>query len=310
MAVRPDSPGLLELIDPAARFEELAAGFRFAEGPAWDAARGHLLFTDLTQSQIWKLDETGASIWREPTNKANGLAIDHGGRLIACEAGTSVLSRIELDGRRTVLASEWQGKELNSPNDVIVAADGSLYFTDPHYGRGEPPHGVPRPRHLDFQGVFRVAPGGALQLLADDFVAPNGLALSPDESLLYVIDTLRMHIRVFDRLPDGGIANGRIFIAQSDTDLDVDAISSYLEEHDVLPFGIPDGMKVDELGNVWVTGPGGIWVVSPSGERIGVLETPDIATNIAFGGEDGRTLYVCATRSVHRIPTLVRGASS
>ena len=310
MTVRPDSPALLELIDPGARFEQLAAGFRFAEGPVWDAPRGRLLFTDLTKSEIWTLDESGATIWRQPSNMANGLALDREGRLIACEAATSVLSRLELDGSRTVLASEWQGKELNSPNDVIVARDGSLYFTDPHYGRGEPPHGFPRPRYLDFQGVFRVVPGEGLQLLADDFVGPNGLALSPDESLLYVIDTLRMHVRVFDRLPDGGIANGRIFIKQAEHDLDLDAISSYLEEHDVLPFAIPDGMKVDEHGNVWVTGPGGIWVVSPAGERLGVIETPDIAANLAFGGTDGRTLYVCATRSVHRIPTLVRGATA
>ena len=308
MTSHADSPALRRLIDPGARFEQVADGLHFSEGPVWSTAGGYLLFSDIPASTIWKLDETGASVWRSKTNMANGLAFDREGRVVACEAATSVLSRFEHDGSRTVLTTAWQGRELNSPNDVVVAPDGAIYFTDPHYGRVGPPHGVARPRFLDFQGVFRVVPGQEPQLLVDDFKTPNGLAFSPDGSLLYVVDTLRMHVRVFDVQPGGGVSGGRVLFAQQEAELDLEEILAYIEEHGSPPHGVPDGLKVDEHGNVWVTGPEGIWVISPDGDLLGIVATPENAANLVFGGPDGRTLYVCATHSVYRIPTLVRGA--
>lgn len=320
MTVRADDPALHDLIAPGAGFECLAGGFTFTEGPVWDASRGCLFFTDIPERTIWQLQAVTGEVspWRRDTNMANGLALDGAGGLIACEAATSVLSRYGADGTRTVIATEWQGKELNSPNDVIVAPDGSIYFTDPHYGREGPPHGVARPRYLDFQGVFRVVPGARggpgeeeivePQLVAGDFNTPNGLALSPDGSLLYVVDSVRMHVRVFERRPDGSLAGGRVFLAQQEEELDLVAVLAYIHEHGGPPHGIPDGMKVDERGNVWVTGPGGIWVIGPDGRQLGLLETPELPANLAFGGSDGRMLYVCATHSLYGIPTLVRGA--
>ncbi len=308
MTVRADSPALHALIAADACFEQVATGLHFAEGPIWSRPGGFLLFTDIPASTIWQLDATGTSVWRSDTNMANGLALDREGRVVACEAATSVLSRFEHDGSRTVLATAWQGRELNSPNDVVVAPDGAIYFTDPHYGRAGPPHGVARPRFLDFQGVFRVVPGEEPELLVDDFRTPNGLAFSPDGSLLYIVDTLRMHVRVFDVQPGGGITGGRVLFAQQEAELDLAEVLAWIDEHGTPPHGLPDGLKVDEAGNVWVTGPEGIWVVSPWGERLGIVATPEHAANLVFGGPNGRTLYVCATHSVYRIPTLVRGA--
>ena len=318
MAVRADLPGLHQLIAADARVELVASGFTFTEGPVWDAPAGRLLFTDIPERRIWQHEPaTGETTpWLEGTNMANGLALDGEGRLLACEAGTSLLVRFGRDRSREVLCAAWQGKELNSPNDVIVAPDGSIVFTDPHYGRAGPPHGVARPRFLDFQGVFRVVPGppGAgpvePQLLAGDFHTPNGLALSPDGSRLYVVDTVRMHVRVFDVLVDGSLAGGRVFFAQQEQELDLEAVMQHIHEHGAPPHGVPDGLRVDERGNVWVTGPGGIWVIDPDGRQLGLVETPEFPANLAFGGADGRTLYITATRSLYRVRTLVRGATA
>jgi gluconolactonase len=196
-------------------------------------------------------------------------------------------------GNREVIATHYEGKELNSPNDVIVANDGSIYFSDPWYGR-MPVFGIERERELDFQGVYRIAPeGGDPQLLVDDFEQSNGLCFSPDESLLYINDTPRAHIRVFDRQADGTIANGRMFF---------DNIGSGVIEE-----GIPDGMKCDEHGNVYVTGPGGVWVVSPDAELLGIIEVPENVGNLNWGGDDWSDLYMPSSTSLYRISMKVSG---
>ena len=212
--------------------------------------------------------------------------------LIVCEHATSLLIRERPDGTREVLASHFEGKELNSPNDVCVRSDGSIYFTDPYYGR-VPVFGVERPRELGFQAVYRLAPdGGGLNLVVDRdvFEQPNGLCLSPDEKLLYVNDSAKKLIRVFNVAPDGSLSGERLFASE---------IRSSSQN------GGPDGMKCDERGNVWVTGPGGVWVYAPSGELIGKLHIPEGVANLAWGGDELRTLFLTATHSVYRVTTKV-----
>jgi gluconolactonase len=195
---------------------------------------------------------------------------------------------------REVLASHYGGKELNSPNDIVVHSSGAIYFSDPTYGR-MPGFGVEREQDLDFQGVYCIPPGGGeLTLLVDDFVQPNGLCFSPDESLLYINDTDRAHIRVFDVGGDGTISNGRVF---------ADGIGT----GDLATGELVDGMKCDERGNVWVTGPKGVWVFSPSGEHLGVIEIPENVGNIHWGGPDWSWLFVPACTSVYRVKTKVSG---
>ena len=293
MTVRADSPALHALIAADACFEQVATGLHFAEGPIWSRPGGFLLFTDIPASTIWQLDATGTSVWRSDTNMANGLALDREGRVVACEAATSVLSRFEHDGSRTVLATAWQGRELNSPNDVVVAPDGSIFCTDPWYGR-MPVYGVERERELDVCGVFRIALGGELQLVADDFGMPNGLCCSPDGALLYVNDTERAHIRAFAVRADGSIGAGRLF---------AEGIGTGSFET-----GLVDGMKCDEHGNLWATSYSGIWVVAPDGEVLGVVRTPEFVANIAFGGAGWDELYLTATHGLYRLRTRTRSA--
>jgi gluconolactonase len=221
------------------------------------------------------------------------MTYDADGNLIVCEHVTSTVVRERPDGRRETIASHYKGKELNSPNDVVVANDGSIYFTDPPYGR-VPVFGLERPRQLDFQGVYRIPQGGGeLQLLVDDFETPNGLCFPPDGSLLYINDSTRAQIRVFDVKRNGTISNSRIFF---------DKIGGGTVEE-----GMPDGMKCDELGNIYVTGPTGIWVISPKGEHLGIIRIPEVVGNLTWGGPDWKTLYVCASTSLYRIQMKVAG---
>jgi gluconolactonase len=194
------------------------------------------------------------------------------------------VSRTEPDGRVVALAERYEGKRLNSPNDIVVKSDGVIYFTDPPYGV------KPEQRELTFQGVYRLAAAGALTLLADDFERPNGLAFSPDEKVLYVDDSARKHVRAFDVNPDGTLANGRLFADMKST-----------------AQGSPDGMKVDERGHVYVTGPGGTWIFDPAGRHLGTLVTPEIPANCAFGAEDRRTLFITARTSLYRVRVKVPG---
>src|SRR5580765_7302215 len=211
MPVTVHSEKVHELVDAAADVEQIASGFTFTEGPIW-MPDGSLHFSDMPadKRRRWHPDE-GVTVLRDPSNKCNGMTLDNDGNLIVCEHVTSSVVRERPDGTRETLATHYDGKELNSPNDVIVARDGSIIFTDPTYGR-MPGFGVEREQDLSFQGVYRIPPeGGGLQLLVDDFGQPNGLCFSTDESLLYINDTERAHIRVFDVGPDHKLSNGRMF---------------------------------------------------------------------------------------------------
>ena len=286
-------PDFSDLIDLQAPVTQVGTGFMFTEGPVWHPVDHYLLFSDMPGDVRRRWDpEHGVAEAKRPANKCNGMTYDAGLNLIVCEHATSLLVRERPDGRREVLASHFGGKELNSPNDVCVRSDGSIYFTDPIYGRS-PHYGVERPHELGFQGVYRVpGAGGAPQLLVDDdlFNQPNGLCFSPDEKLLYVNDSARKLIRVFDVTAEGALANRGIFASN---------IVSPTEP------GGPDGMKCDERGNVWVTAPGGLWVYAPSGDLIGKLRAPEPVANLAWGGPDFHTLFLTASQSVYRVATKV-----
>ena len=295
MGVAAKSDSLYDLVDEGAEVEQLATGFTFTEGPVWNKDGRFLLFSDMPGDTRRRWDEqTGITEVAKPSNKGNGMTYDAEGRLLVCEHSTSSLVRMDPDGTgsgREVLASHYQGRELNSPNDVIVKSDGSIYFSDPWYGR-MPVFGLERDKDLDFQGVYRLPPGGGEpELLVDDFEQPNGLCFSPDESLLYINDTPRAHIRVFDVAADGSIENGRMFFEGVGTGV--------IEE------GIPDGMKCDERGNIWVTGPGGVWVISAEGEHLGVIEVPENTGNLTWGGDDWSELYIPSSTSLYRVRTTV-----
>jgi gluconolactonase len=294
MTVSALSEQLHELVDPGARVEQVATGFTFTEGPIW-MPDGSLHFSDMPadKRRRWHPDE-GVTVLRDPSNKCNGMTIDNDGNLIVCEHVTSSVVREHPDGRRETIASHYDGTELNSPNDVIVARVGSIIFTDPTFGR-MPVFGVEREQELSFRGVYRLPPGGGgLQLLADDFVQPNGLCLSPDESLLYVNDTTRAHIRVFDVGAEHRLSNGRVF-------------AEGIGDGDLAGGELVDGMKLDERGNVYVTGPRGVWVFSPAGEHLGVIGVPENVGNLNWGGEGWSTLYIPASSSVYRVRLKVGG---
>src|SRR5437899_6108701 len=286
-------PEFETLIDPYAPVGQVGTGFDFTEGPIWHPVHHYLLFSDRHADVRRRWDaRRGVVEVKRPSNKCNGMTYDAELNLIVCEHATSSLIRETADGRREVLASHFEGQELNSPNDVCVHSSGAIYFSDPYYGR-MPVFGVERPRQLGFPGVYRVPPGGgAPKLLVDRYLfeQPNGLCFSPDERILYVNDTVQALIRAFDVGADGSLANPRVFAS---------GIRSELEP------GLPDGMKCDQRGNVWVTAPGGVWVYSPAGQLLGKVRLPEMVANLAWGGADFRTLYLTATHSVYAIPTKV-----
>lgn len=288
------SPGLRELVEQGAEVERLATGFVFTEGPVWHPTGGYLLFSDIPADRRWRWHpDRGARVERDPAGMGNGMTYDAGLDLIVCEHATSSVVRERPDGTRETVASHFRGAELNSPNDVCVRSDGSLYFSDPWYGR-MPVFGVERERVLGFQGVFRIPPrGGEPELLVaeGELSMPNGLCFSPDESLLYVDDTPRAHVKAFDVAAGGSLSNGRVFCEGIGTG--------------DLAEGVVDGMKCDERGNVWVTGPGGVWVFSPGGELLGVVEVPEVVANLAWGGRDWRTLFLTARTSLYGLRTAV-----
>ena len=282
---------LRDVVVPEVTFETLADGFLFTEGPLWDPRNRRLLFSDIPGNLIaqWR-HAGGASVFRSPSNMSNGLAWDRDGRLLCCEHATSRLTRTEADGAVTVLASTYQGKELNSPNDVVVRSDGGIYFTDPTYGRMEY-YGVPRTPQLGFRGVYRAEPdGGGVTLLVSDFGQPNGLCFSRDESRLFVNDTDRMHIRVFDVLADGMLGKGRIWAELSGEGA-----------------GAPDGMKIDSAENLYCCGPGGIHVFDSTAACLGVIRVPHAAANFTWGDDDLRSLFITATSMLYRIRVRVPG---
>lgn len=291
MSVEIRDPKFRSVVGDSVVFEKIATGLLFTEGPLWHPADKYLLFSDMPGDHLRKWDaRNGVTTFRKPCAQSNGLTWDEQGRLIVCEHATSRVTRTEGDGRSTIVASHHEGKELNSPNDVIVKSDGGIYFTDPTYGRAEY-FGNPRPLQLDFRGVYRAEPDGSrLTMLVGDFGQPNGLCFSRDERQLFVNDTDRQHIRVFDVRPDGTLSNGRI----------------WAETTGEGP-GAPDGMKIDSEGNIYCCGPGGIHIFDPGAVCLGVIRVPEYTANFCFGDEDLRSLYVTASSSVYRLRVRTAG---
>jgi gluconolactonase len=289
------SPAIYELVEEGSAVERVATGFPFTEGPIWHPD-GYLLFSDMPGDVRRKYTPgQGAEEVMRPAFRGNGMTLDANLDLLVCEHVTSALWRERRDGAREVLAYHYEGKYLNSPNDVCVRSDGTIYFSDPWYGR-MPGFGIERERELGWQGVFRIAPDGGpedveLVVEKDEFEMPNGLCFSPEESLMYINDTPRAHIKVFDVDEDGLISNGRMFF---------DGVGSGVIEE-----GIPDGMKCDEQGNIWVTGPGGIWIISAAGEHLGVIKVPENTGNLSWGGDDWHTLFIPSSTSLYTIRTKV-----
>ena len=310
--VRRLDPALDNLISPSAKVEKVAGGFGFTEGPLWVRRDGSLLFSDLPNNAIMQWTQDGkVTVFRKPVFAgpypagaqigANGLTLDPEGFLISAEHGNRRIARTELvrnrepvyGGPLTVLADHYKGKQLNSPNDVISKRNGDIYFTDPPGLYRNFPEGPGAPsQELDFNGLYRISAAGKLELLARDIPFPNGLAFSPDEKKLYVSNTRpEKKWMVYDLKPDGGISNGRVF-------LDMTKEPGQ---------GVPDGMKVDEEGNLYATGPGGVLVISAKAKQLGTIELPEIPSNCTFGDADGQTLFITARTSVYRIRLKVPG---
>src|ERR1700690_2640570 len=291
------SDAIYELLAEGSGVESLATGFTFTEGPIWHPTEHHLLFSDMPGDVRRKYTPSGGAVVEvmRPANKCNGMTYDHDLNLLVCEHVSSSLVRERPDGVRETLAYHYEGSYLNSPNDVCVRSDRSIYFSDPWYGRF-PGFGIQRERELGWQGVFRIPPGGGqaeleLALPEDEFDMPNGLCFSPDESLVYINDTPRAHIKLWDVNADGSFSNGRMFF---------DGVGTGVIEE-----GIPDGMKCDERGNIWVTGPKGVWVISAAGEHLGTVEVPENVGNLTWGGDDWHTLYIPSPSSLYSIRTKV-----
>jgi len=266
--------------------ERLATGFEFTEGPLWDPINGCYYFVDLRRNLLHRITPgKEPEVVRENTGEGNGTTFDLQGRIVMCEGGNRRITRRHADGRIDVLVDRFEGKRLNRPNDVICRSDGSIYFTDPGL---RVPLAV---RELPYAGVYRITPNGAVTLIAD-FEYPNGLAFSPDERRLYVANTRwAAYIHVLDLDDNGTMARRRIFADMSSDETD----------------GVPDGMKVDVEGRVYCTGPGGTWVFAPDGINLGIIRTPEIPANLAFGGVDMRTLFFTARTSVYTLRTKTSG---
>ncbi len=282
--------GRLEGVVASSSVTQVGTGFGFLEGPVWDGAAGQLVFSDIPGDRMLRyLPGVGVSTYREPSNMANGSAYDREGRLITCEHATSRVVREEHDGSLTVIAAAFDGAELNSPNDVIVRADGAIVFTDPIFGRN-PFFGVERPPSQDCRGVYRIDPlDGQVRRLAGDFDQPNGVCESADGRYLFVNDTARAHIRRFAWEQDG-LEGGEVWAEVSG-----DAP------------GAPDGMKLDSAGNLFCTGPGGLHVFDGDGGLLGVIGVPESPANFNWGGADLRTLFICACTSLYSLELHVPG---
>jgi gluconolactonase len=272
--------------------ERVATGFLFTEGPIWHADSKSLFFSDIKGNTLYRwFQETNAlAVHRRPNAKGNGNTWDTTGELLTCEHVGRRVAREQSDGTLRTVVDSYEGKRLNSPNDIVVRSDGRIFFTDPNYGLTEG-FGQKGEQEQPCQGVYTVSPGGTIARVVDDFDQPNGLAFTPDEKYLYVNDTNRQHVRIFEVAADGALTKGRIFV-----DLDPS-----------FGPGVPDGMKVDTEGNVYVTGPSGVWVITPQGIPQGIIMTPEVPANLAFGDDDRQTLYITAETSVYRIRLNKRG---
>ena len=283
--LEPLSPKFSELIPRDAKLETVATGFGFTEGPMWDPA-GFLYVSDETINKIFRVYPNGKKEEVIALGDPDGNTFDRRHRLIDCASVLRAIIEVTADGKYNVLADRYEGKRLNSPNDVIVGPDGALYFTDPTLDlvQGEK-------QEIPFQGVYRLDDAGNLRLLTRDLTQPNGLAFSPDGKKFYVDDSEQRNIRVYDVTADGSLSNGRIFG----------------EEPGGKHEGVPDGIKVDEKGNLFVTGPKGIWVWDANGNHLGTIVMPEQPANLTWGDPDYRTLYITATTSVYRLVTKTRG---
>ena len=288
MAIKTRLIGLADIVGDAT-LEILATGFGFLEGPVWHPYEKWLVFSDIPNNRMYRRSAAGVvETFRDPSNMANGNTLDRQGRLLSCEHATSCITRTRPNGSSEILVTHYDQKALNSPNDIVVATDGSIYFTDPNYGRRDY-FGVERPQELPFQGVYRLD-GAGLTLLADDFAQPNGLCFSLDGSRLFVNDTERGHIRVFGVEVDGELSGGAV----------------WAETKGEGP-GAPDGMKIDSRGNLYCCGPGGIHLFDPSGGIVGVIETPEPCANFTFGDYDLRSLFITASSTLYRLRVRVPG---
>jgi gluconolactonase len=302
-----------EVVPDEAKVEKLAGDFGFLEGPVWIRNSGYLLFSDIPANVIRKLDPedgkvstflkysgfTGIDsthVGGQTSNGrvlvtqvgSNGITLDPQGRVVYCAHGDRQIVRLEQDGRRTILASQYEGQRLNSPNDLVYKSDGALYFTDPTAGLRE--RDKDPTRELPFSGVYLLK-DGKLRLLIKDQVFPNGLAFSPDEKYLYTNDSVKAIIMRYEVEPDDTVRNGQIFM-----DMSADKAT-----------GVPDGMKVDEKGNVYCTGPGGFWIISPDGTHLATILTSELPANLAFGDADRRTLFITARTGLYRIRLKIPG---
>lgn len=305
-------PALDQIVSTDTKVEKLAGGFGFVEGPVWVRSGGYLLFSDIPANVINKWTPDGkVAVYLKPSGftgsdpsdvgsqnnngqavvtllGSNGVTLDREGRVVFAAHGDRDVVRIEKDGKRTVLADRFEGKRLNSPNDLVFRSDGALFFTDPSAGlrkRDDDPK-----KELPFNGVYLLKEG-KLQLLDKTFSTPNGIAFAPGEKTLYVNDTTRKLIMRYDVRPDDTITSGKVFIDMTE---------------DKAP-GVPDGMKVDQKGNVYCTGPGGFWIMSPDGKHLGTVKTPELPANLAFGDADAKTLYLTARTGLYRIHLKIAG---
>jgi len=300
-----DEPDFAGFVDTDAPPEQLCTGFIWTEGPVWFAETETLLFSDIPNNRIMQWTRSqGATEFLNPAEFTNGHIRDHDGRLVSCEHGGRRVIRRLKDGTVEVIADNYQGKRLNSPNDLVMASDGAVWFTDPPYGIASSVEGYKAKSELGNNYVFRVDPhSGDVAIVADDFDKPNGLAFSPDEKILYVADSGAImgahdpnfnadaphHIRAFDVVDGRTLANGRLFV-------------------DIEP-GVPDGLRVDTLGFVWTSAADGVHCYAPDGALYGKILLPEVVANLTFGGPDGSYMFIAASTSIYGVATTRRGAS-
>jgi gluconolactonase len=286
------------LLQPNASMDKLTGECLWAEGPVYFPATDLLIWSDIPNNRMLRwAPGMGVGVYRAPSNYSNGNTRDREGRLVSCEHGERRVTRTEHDGSITVIASHFEGKRLNSPNDVIVDSEGAIWFTDPDYGIISDYEGYRSDSEIGRCNVYRVSPGDTqVRLVSDDFVKPNGLAFSPDESKLYIADSAASHddnaprhIRVFDVASNGALRNGRVFVEMQS--------------------GVPDGMRVDEHGNVWTSAEDGVHCYAPDGALLGKILIPEVVANLTFGGPRRNRLFITATSSVYALHVGVRGAA-
>jgi gluconolactonase len=286
------APGFERIVPRSSELDVIANDLLFGEGPVWNKRTGEFFWVDIIGDTIWKWKPgVGREVVMRPSYKADGMTFDREGRLVVCGWSWRRVWRLEKDGTVTTLCAQFEGKKLNSPNDLVVKSDGSIYFTDPSGGLNNVEmHGEDVQRYLDYHGVFRISPQGETTLVVKDFTYPNGLAFSKDESLLYINDTRENLIKVYDVNKDGSVKNGRLFCKLVGSEA-----------------GVADGMKIDTEGNVYCTGPAGVQVFSPEGKLLGRIKLPGHSTNMGFGDDDWKGLYVTTYSSVYRIRLGIAG---